>query len=118
MSKNIKRKQRNYTQEYKIEAVKLARQLKDNKKAATELGLPESTLNTWIKKAKFGEIDTGKGTQIPDTALTQAAEIQKLKAEIKRIEKENAQLKEINEFLEEASAFFAASRQKLAKKSV
>jgi transposase len=118
MSRNIKRKQRNYTQEYKSEAVKLARQLKDNKKAAMELGLPESTLNTWVKKAKLGEIDTGKGTQTPDTALTQAAEIQKLKAEIKRIEKENAQLKEINEFLEEASAFFAASRQKLAKKSV
>lgn len=118
MSRNTKRMQRKYTEEYKIEAVKLARQLKDHKKAATELGLPESTLNTWFNKAKLGEIDTGKGTQTPDTAMTQAAEIQKLKAEIKRIEKENAQLKEINEFLEEASTFFAASRQKFAKKSV
>lgn len=118
MSKNTKRIQRNYTEEYKIEAVKLARKLKDNKKAAAELGLAESTLYTWINKAKLGEIDTGKGSQTPDTAMTQAAEIQNLKAEIKRIEKENAQLREINEFLEEASAFFAASRQKLAKKSV
>jgi len=118
MSRNTKREQRKYTEEYKIEAIKLARQLKDNKKAAMELGLPESTLNTWVKKAKHGEIDTGKATQTPDTAITQAAEIQKLKAEIKKIEKENAELREINEFLEEASAFFAASRQKLAKKSV
>jgi len=80
--------------------------------------LTESTLNTWAKKAELGDIDTGKGTQTPNTAMTQAAEIQKLKAEIKKIEKENEQLKEINEFLEEVSAFFAASRQKLAKKSV
>lgn len=118
MSTNVKREQRRYTNDYKVEAIKLARKLKDNKKAATELNLPESTLSTWVKKAELGDIDTGKGTQTPATAMTQAAEIQKLKSEIKRIEKENERLKEINEFLEEASAFFAASRQKLAKKSV
>ncbi len=83
--------------------------MKDNKKASTELGIPESTLNTWMKKAELGTIDTGKGTQTPATAMTQAAEIHKLKVEIRRIEKENDRLKEINEFLEEASAFFAAT---------
>lgn len=118
MSMDVKKKSRRYTDDYKIEAIKLARQLKNNKKAATELNIPESTLNTWIKKAELGDIDTGMGTQTPTTAMTQAVEIQKLKAEIKRIEKENKKLKEINEFLEEASAFFAASRQKLAKKNV
>jgi len=118
MSNNVKKNQRRYTNDYKVEAIKLARQMKDNKKVATELGIPESTLSTWVKKAERGDIDTGKGTQTPATAMTQAAEIHKLKMEIKRIEKENERLKEINEFLEEASAFFAASRQKLAKKSV
>ena len=118
MSANAKREQRRYTDDYKVEAIKLARQLKDNKKAAMELNLPESTLSAWLKKAERGDIDTGRGTQTPATAMTQAAEIQMLKAEIKRIEKENVRLKEINEFLEEASAFFAESRQKLAKKSV
>lgn len=118
MSKNVNRGNRRYTNDYKVEAIKLARQLKDNKKVATELNIPESTLSTWVKKAELGDIDTGKGTQTPATAMTQAAELQKLKAEIKRIEKENERLREINEFLEEASAFFAASRQKLAKKSV
>lgn len=48
-----------------------------------------------MRKAELGDIDTGKGTQTPATAMTQAAEIQKLKAD-----------------------FFAASRQKLAKKSI
>jgi transposase len=118
MSNIAKRKSRSYTKEYKVEAVKLARKLKDNKKVAAELGIPESTLSTWLKHAELGDIDTGVGTQTPKTALTQANEIHNLKAEIKRIEKENSRLREINEFLEEASAFFAASRQKLAKKSV
>lgn len=118
MSENAKRELKQYTNDYKVEAVKLARMLNDNRKAAAELDVPVSTLNTWVKKAERGDIDTGKGTQTPATALTQAAEIQKLKAEIKRIEKENGRLKEINEFLEEASAFFAASRQKSGKKSV
>lgn len=118
MSNNVNRNNRRYTNEYKVEAIKLARQMKDNKKVATELGIPESTLSTWVKKAELGAIDTGKGTQTPATAMTQAAEIHKLKEEIRRIEKENERLKEVNEFLEEASAFFAASRQKLVKKSV
>ena len=85
MSLNLKKEKRatkRYTQEYKVEAVKLVRFLKDNKKAALELNVPESTLSTWMKKAKSGDIDTGKGTQTPDTAMTQALEIQKLKYEI------------------------------------
>jgi transposase-like protein len=51
MSNNVKGNQRRYTNDYKVEAIKLARQIKDNKKVATELGIPEGTLNTWVKKA-------------------------------------------------------------------
>ena len=76
---NVKKESRRYTDDYKVEAIKLARKLKNNKKAAAELNIPESTLNTWIKKAELGDIYTGMGTQTPATAMTQAAEIQKLK---------------------------------------
>ena len=93
MAANVKREQKRYTDDYKVEAIKLTRQLKDNKKAAAELNIPESTLNTWMRKVELGDIDTGKGTQTPATAMTQAAEIQKLKADVKRIEKENEWLK-------------------------
>lgn len=117
MSENAKRFTKQYTKDYKTEAVKLVREI-GNTKAAIEIGVPKSTLSQWVKQAEIGAMDTGAGTQTPGSAMTQAAEIQMLKAEIKRIEKENARLKEVNEFLEEASAFFAASRQKLAKKSV
>ena len=94
-------KTKTYTPEYKAEAVKLAREI-GNKKAADELGIPSGTLGGWTHAAKYGGIDTGKGTQTPKTALTQAEEIKKLKEALKSAEKENALLKKTNEFLEEA----------------
>ena len=47
--------------------------------------------------------------------MTLAEENQQLRIAIKKLEKRNRELKETNEFLEEASAYFAASRQKLRK---
>jgi len=117
MSDNVKRTSKQYSKDYKAEAVKLVRKI-GNTKAATELNIPKSTLSQWVTQADMGNIDTGLGTQTPSSAMTQAMELQQLRAENKALAKDNARLKEINEFLEEASAFFAASRQKLAKKSV
>lgn len=105
-----------YTKSYKAEAVKLVREI-GNSKASVELGVPKSTLSQWVKQAEAGMIDTGVGSQTPNSAMTQALEIQQLRQEIKALAKDNARLKKENEFLEEASAFFAASRQRLAKKS-
>ena len=42
-------------------------------------------------------------------------EWRKLRKRIKALEKENKRLSEMNEFLEDAAAFFAASRQKSGK---
>jgi transposase len=116
MSEKIKRDTKHYTKDYKAEAVKLVREI-GNAKAASELGVPKTTLSHWTRQANIGEIDTGTGSQTPGTAMTQAMEIQRLRAENKALAKENARLKKENDFLEEASAFFAASRQKYAKKS-
>ena len=116
MEKGMKRTARSYSKEYKVEAVKLAREI-GGKKAAAELGIPDGTVSSWVHEARKGAIDTGKGTQSPQSGMTQAAEIQRLKDENKAITRENKRLREENAFLEEASAFFAASRQRLAKKS-
>ena len=116
MSVNVRETAKQYSKDYKAEAVKLVKKI-GNKQAALELGVPKSTLSQWVKHAETGNIDTGSGTQTPGTAMTQAMEIQNLQAENKALAKENARLKKENDFLEEASAFFAASRQKLAKKS-
>ncbi len=105
---------RTYTEEFKAQAIKLAKEI-GRKRAAEELGIPKNTLGTWLHKAKTGEVDTGAGEQTPETALTLAAEVQELRKQLKAQEKEIKRLNELNEFLEEASAFFAASRRKSGK---
>ena len=105
---------RTYTEEFKAQAIKLAKEV-GRKRAAEELGIPKNTLGTWLHKAKTGEVDPGAGEQTPETALTLAAEVQELRKQLKAQEKEIKRLNELNEFLEEASAFFAASRRKSGK---
>ena len=74
-------------------------------------------MGTWLKKAREGEIDTGSGTRTPEESLNLAEQLQAANKRIKELEKSNRELKELNEFLEEASAFFAASRRKSGKKN-
>ena len=47
----MSRTQRKYDQEYKIQAVKLAKEI-GGAKAAKELGIPEGTIHTWLKAIK------------------------------------------------------------------
>lgn len=107
----MKREVRRYTENYKKDAVKLAKEI-GNKKATEELGIPENTLNTWIRKAKDGELDLGPGTQTPEVALTLSSELKVEREEIKRLTKENAKKQEEIDFLTDATAFFAGRRQK------
>ena len=110
MSKN-----RKYDQDYKAEAVKLSQEVGQSK-AAKELGIPSNTLYGWVRQYRQGSLDLGTGTQTPQRALTMNEELIELRKRVKVQEKEIKRLKEENEFLEEASAFFAASRRKSAKK--
>ena len=108
------RKTRSYDKEYKVQAVKLAK-VKGTKSATEELGIPVNTLSGWVYKAKNGRLDLGIGEQTPETALTLIAEWKELRKQLKARDKEIKRLNELNEFLEEASAFFAASRRKSGK---
>ena len=108
------RQQRTYDKEFKIQAVKLGREIGCGK-AADELGIPKDTLYGWNKAARDGRLDLGPGMHTPETAMTLAEEVQKLRKENHEQAKEIKRLKEENEFLEEASAFFAASRRKSAR---
>lgn len=105
---------RQYDQEYKIQAVKLAKEI-GQAKAARELGIPKNTLYTWIRANRLGNLDLGAGSQTPKSAMTLNEELIALRKQVKDQDKEIRRLKEENEFLEEASAFFAASRLKSAK---
>ena len=108
--------QKKYDKEYKIEAVKLAREI-GRKKASEELGVPIGTLYGWVRQATDGSLDMGKGNQTPDDALNLAQEVQALRKKVKQQEREIKRLREENELLADASAFFAASRRKSGKTS-
>lgn len=107
--------QRKYDPEYKAQAVKLAQEMGSCKKAADELGISPNTLHGWIYAVREGRLDIGTGAHTPDNALTLNEELIMLRKKVKEQDKEIARIKKENAFLEEASAFFAASRRKSAR---
>ena len=104
-----------YDEEYKKQAILLAKEI--GNAAAKELGIPKGTISTWVHKAKAGEIDTGSGTRRPEESMNLAQQLQAANKRIKEQEKRIRELEQLNEFLEEASAFFAASRRKSGKQN-
>jgi transposase len=107
-------KQKSYDNEFKAQAVKLAQEIGGHK-AAKELGIPEGTMYTWMKAFKDGRLSAKDAVHSPKTALSLNDELIELRKHVKEQDKEIRRLKEENEFLEEASAFFAASRRKSAR---
>ena len=108
------RNQRTYDNEYKAQAVKLAQKV-GGAKAAKELGIPDGTIYCWIKAFKEGRLSDSEAFHTPKNALSLNDELIELRKRVKEQDKEIRRLKEENEFLEEASAFFAASHRKSAK---
>jgi len=53
---------RQYDEKFKLEAVKLAREV-GTKKAAEDLDIPKNTLGGWMSKARKGEMDAGNGSR-------------------------------------------------------
>lgn len=102
-----------YSREYKEEAIKLAEE-KGCKNASIELGISYHTLYDWIKQARKGNLHLEKRSNSNVSKLEE--ELQQLRKVNKELSKQVKQLEEENEFLAEATAFFAASRQKSAKK--
>ena len=95
-----KRTRRQFTDEFKADAVKLWRESGDTRDAvADRLGIHGTTLGNWIKQA---EIDEGKreGTTSED------------KAKIAALEKELRQTRMERDFLKKATAFFARETDK------
>lgn len=91
----MSRSKRSYSNEFRKDAISLALRSPSVKEAADSLGIPEGTLNAWvrdnIRKAKDGT----------------SAEVIDLAAELKKLKKENARLREEKEILKKAATFFA-----------
>ena len=71
-----------YDEEFKIQAVKLGREIGFSK-VAKELEVNIDTLYGWNKRAKDARLDLGPGTQTPDTAMSLTEEVQKLRQQTK-----------------------------------
>ena len=109
MSKN-----RQYDNDFKVQAVKLAKEI-GTEKAAKELNVPSNTLYGWVNKAKVGGLDISLGERNPEDALNIAQENQQLKKKTNAMEKEIKRLNEMNEFLEDAAAFFRSEPSEVGK---
>ncbi len=86
-----------YTKEFKLEAVKLAKDSGSVSKTSKDLGIAPQTLYAWIAQENQDKEQAfpGKG---------------KLKAddeELRKLRLENKKLKEINEILKKATGYFA-----------
>lgn len=92
-----KRRRRNYTDEFKDEAVKLVTdQGYSVAEAARNLGVNANLLGRWKKEADQSENGTAS-----------SGSMAAMQAELKHLKKENKQLKMEREILKKATAFFA-----------
>ena len=96
------KKRRQYTKEFKIEAVRLiieeGRPISD---VARELGTAQSLLHRWKKKSEEGKIDPfpGQGRLSPEDE------------ELRRLRRENERLRMEHEILKKAVAIFSEEPQ-------
>lgn len=95
------RRRRNYSNEFKEEAVKLVtEQGYSIAEAARNLGVNANLLGRWKKE-----------TEQPDDGATSPGNMAAMQAELKRLRKENKQLKMEREILKKAAAFFAKEQE-------
>ena len=88
---------RKYDHEYKVQAVKLAKEI-GGTKAAKELGIPEGTMHTWLKAVRTGKLDIGEGSHTPASAMSLSEEITMLRKRVKEQDKEIRRLRKKTNF--------------------
>jgi transposase len=92
---------RQYTMEFKIEAVRLAESIGGNQ-AAKRLGIPDSSLWNWIRLSRAGKLKAADPSAVPvRRAPTE------LEAENARLRRELADVKLDLEVVKKAAVYFA-----------
>ena len=92
---------RQYTAEFRQEVVRLAESIGGNA-AAKRLGVPQSTVTNWVRRARAGTLQDSSGEAVPVKRPTS-----ELEAEISRLRKELASTKLDLEIVKKAAAYFA-----------
>ena len=96
------RRFRNYTKEFKQEAIKLALNSVSVSGAAKDLGIPEATLHTWVLNAK-------RSGKCPSTLEGNASDVNvtDILEENKKLRKRLARLEQEKSILKKAATYFA-----------
>jgi transposase len=92
---------RQYTDEFKVEAVKLGESIGGNQ-AAKRLGIPESSLWNWIRLSRAGKLKAVVGG-----AVAVKRSVSEVEAENARLRRELASAKLDLEIVKKAAAYFA-----------
>lgn len=91
-----KRRPRRFSEEFRAEAVRLARESDRPVKAiAAELGISVTCLRNWLSEAPSEKQTTTKGRVLS------------LEEEVRQLKRDNERLREEREILKKATAFFA-----------
>ena len=101
MSKRELVPNRQYTDEFRVEAVRLAESIGGNK-AAKRLGIPDSSLWNWLQLSRAGKLKATDGMAVPVKRSLAEAE-----AENARMHRELASTKLDLEIVKKAAAYFA-----------
>jgi transposase len=92
---------RQYTDEFKVEAVRLGESIGGNQ-AAKRLGIPESSLWNWIRLTRAGKLRAAVGA-----AVAVKRSVSEVEAENARLRRELANTKLDLEIVKKAAAYFA-----------
>ena len=88
---------REYSKEFKLEAVRLANESESVSKTAKDLGIATKTLYSWMLQKH----------QDPENAFPGKGRLKPEDEELRKLRHENKKLKEINEILKKATGYFA-----------
>jgi transposase len=90
---------RQYTAEFRVEAVRLAGSIGGNA-AAKRLGIPQSTITNWVRSSRKGDLQQVE-------AVGAKRPVSELEAENARLRRELASAKLDLEIVKKAAAYFA-----------
>jgi transposase len=103
MSKKESVPNRQYTEEFKVEAIRLADSIGGNA-AAKRLGVPQSTVTNWVRNRKTGW--QGSAPVVSESTSAARRPVSELEAENARLRKELVNAKLDLEIVKKAAAYF------------
>jgi transposase len=99
----MKKPTRQYTQEFKLQAIKLAEELGSAIQAGKQLGVPDANIYVWRKKHAGQTVSAAKKPEVKSDDLAK---------ENLRLQQEVLHLKKVNHILKSAAAFFSQDHLK------